>query len=117
MIVEISLQGLEFFSRHGWLEEERKKGGKFIVHIKMEADIAGAMTHDDLSGTVDYSAVYEVVKQEMDVSSRLLEHLAGRIANRIRSDFPTILTLHVEVRKMDPPIGGKAEYAAVKLSD
>ena len=45
---------------------------------------------DDVADTVNYADVYEAVKAEMAIPSRLLEHVCGRIMDRLFRDFPQI---------------------------
>ena len=47
--------------------------------------------------------------------SKLLEHLARRILNRVGRDFANVKYARVKVKKMNPPLGGKIEYVAVEL--
>ena len=54
----------------------------------MQVNIAPAMQTDDVADTVSYADVYEAVKAEMKVPSKLLEHVGGRIVKRLFGDFP-----------------------------
>lgn len=45
------------------------------------------MQTDNLEATLNYAEVYEVVKTEMGVPSRLLEHVAGRIRSGLLENF------------------------------
>ena len=65
-------------------------GNTFIVDLILTAPLENAVWSDDLSDTINYATVYETVKAEMAIPSRLLEHAAGRILKAER-DFPECL--------------------------
>jgi dihydroneopterin aldolase len=74
-----------------------------------------AYNHDELSGTVNYAAVYEVVKAEMQVPSKLLEHVVMRIARRLLDEFPLVEQVEICLTKVNPPMGASCKGASVKL--
>ncbi len=47
----------------------------------------------------------------MAVPSKLLEHVAGRIAHRLFSDFPEIQKLQLSITKVNPPMGADSDSA------
>ncbi len=111
----ISIENMEFYAYHGCFEEEQKIGTRFQVDLNMEVDTSLSEISDNLNDTVDYLAVYQSVKDEMMKPSKLLEHLARRILNRVGRDFANVKYAWVKVKKMNPPLGGKIEYVAVEL--
>lgn len=102
----IELCNLNFHAHHGVLPHERLLGNTFTVDITLEADIRHAIDTDELSGTINYAEAYEVVKQEMEIPSQLLEHVCGRIGNALLHHFPTLQCAQVRVAKHNPPIEG-----------
>jgi dihydroneopterin aldolase len=64
------LQGLVFHAYHGHCPEEAVLGGRFVVDVEMQLSLA--QIQDDLSGTVDYAQVYEMVRQEVTGQRRRL---------------------------------------------
>lgn len=113
----ISIEGMEFFAYHGCFEEERIIGGRFMVEVTLEADTRAAEESDELSQTVNYQSIYELVKKEMNVKAKLLEHLARRIARAVTGCFPEISGLTVKVSKLNPPLGGKVERVSVTVHE
>jgi len=111
----ISIEGMEFFAYHGCFEEEQLIGTKFIADLFLETDTTAAETSDDLSDTVDYQAVYGIVAEEMKVSSKLLEHVARRIMNRIKEEYPHVTGCRIKISKMNPPVGGRVERVSVEI--
>lgn len=106
-MVTVKISGLRLHGRHGVMDQERVVGNEFSVDIVMkcrpEAEIAAAA--DDISLTVNYAEVIDVVRREMAVPSRLIENVAWRIAKAICSDFPVVEEVTVEVTKLMPPCG------------
>ena len=71
------------------------------------------METDNLDNTLDYAALYEIIHREMEIPSRLLEHVAGRIIRAIRSAFPLVEGGILSISKQKPPISGDIEGASV----
>lgn len=109
----INIRGIKLFAYHGCLDEEALIGGNYVVNVEMKYDFSSAAQSDELKDTVDYSRVYEIVKQEMAIRSKLIEHVAERIAKQIMNDFKGIKGLSVEVVKLNPPIHGQVEEVSV----
>lgn len=65
---------------------------------------SSAIESDELSDTVNYAEVYEVLKKEMDIPSKLLEHVVGRILNALGSSFPILTKADCTLTKVTPPI-------------
>jgi 7,8-dihydroneopterin aldolase/epimerase/oxygenase len=113
---KISIEGIEFFAHHGCFAEERLIGGRFTVDVSFVAETGRAEVSDELSDTVNYQTVYALIKAEMDTPSKLLEHVAHRIADAILKQFPGISSLSVCVSKHNPPIGGKTDKVAFTIN-
>jgi dihydroneopterin aldolase len=106
METRIELRGMLFHARHGVLEQEGVTGNMFRVDVSFSAPAEPATLSDDPADTVSYADVYEVIRREMAIPSRLLEHVAGRIFRSLSAAFPRISSLHVRVTKPAPPIAG-----------
>lgn len=89
----ILLPGVRFYAHHGVDPQEQLTGAYFHVGIEADTDFNEAMQTDRLEGTVSYADLYESIKTEMDIPSKLLEHVAGRILQRLFDDFSSI-SLH-----------------------
>ena len=76
---KISVNNAWFYSFHGCLHEESVIGAEYIVNATVEVDTAAAEKNDNLESTVDYVAVYGVIKKEMLKPSKLLETVLKRI--------------------------------------
>ena len=113
---KISLKNMEFHAFHGCLEHEQKLGNTFIVSLSMELDTTIAGQTDALDQTLNYQLVYDVVKMQMELPSKLIEHAGQRILDSVFNEFPQIKALKVELSKMNPPLGGKVERVTIELS-
>ena len=112
----IELEEMEFYSYHGHFKEEQIVGNKFTVNITIETDCTKAAETDDLEDALNYVSIYNITKEEMDKKSHLLEHLTARIIDRIRSEFPQIISCRVKVSKLNPPVGGRMQKVSVTLT-
>ncbi|MEI7501040.1 MAG: dihydroneopterin aldolase [Bacteroidota bacterium] len=110
----ILLEGMEFFAFHGCFKEEQIIGTKFIVDLYIDVETTMAENSDHLKDTVDYVGVYRCVKTEMGKKSHLLEHVAGRIVESVKNEFPTINAIDLKLAKINPPLGGKMLQVSFK---
>ncbi len=111
----IELEGMRFWAHHGCLESEKETGNLFLVDFRGETDLRAAAGTDSLADTVNYGEIYELVKEEMDVPSDLLEHVAGRSVKRIAGKFPEFVRFSVRVSKRRPPVGGETRWSRITL--
>ena len=85
----LTLSRMHFFGRHGVLPEETARGQDFEVTVQLELPLAEAGRTDDLTRTVDYRAVHEVVRTVMEGPPRkLAEALAEAVAAELLRVFP-----------------------------
>ena len=115
MSSKIYLRNVRFRAFHGVLPQEGIVGNDYLVNLVLDYDFSFAMKTDDLQGTLNYAEVYQKVREEMAVPSKLLEHVAGRIAHRLFSDFPEIQKLQLSITKVNPPMGADSDGAGVEV--
>lgn len=112
---EISLSDLRFYSRHGVFEQEQKIGNEFTVDLTIETRYDERIEDDDLTATISYADLYEIVREEMETPRKLLETVASKIAGRIKSKCGEIIGGNVTICKSTPPIEGITGKAKVTL--
>ena len=112
----IQIENMEFYSFHGHFKEERIVGNKFLVDLTIETDMKIPAESDNLKDAVNYQLLYEIVKQQMELKSHLLEHIAGRILDAIYAEMQGINKVTVKVSKLNPPMGGKIGSVSIILS-
>ena len=115
MSSKIYLRNVRFHAFHGVLPQEGIVGNDYLVNLVLDNDFSSALKTDDLQGTLNYAEVYQKVREEMAVPSKLLEHVAGRIAHRLFSDFPEIQKLQLSITKVNPPMGADSDGAGVEV--
>lgn len=106
---------MHFFAYHGFYEEEQKNGNDFKVNLTIELPHVQATENDNLDDTLNYELVYNVVKEEMTQTSKLLEHVAARIKARLMAEFSIINSASVIVSKKNPPLGGPVDWVSVEV--
>ena len=111
----IFLDRICFFAHHGVGGQETLVGNEFTVSLRLKVNIGQAMQTDNVADTVSYADVYEAVKAEMMIPSKLLEHVCGRIVKRLFDDFPQIESIELKLSKRNPPMGADIEAAGVEL--
>ena len=111
MDLTVELAGVRLFGYHGVEEEERRVGQPFVFDVWL--DVPDTALSDRIEDAVDYREVAAAVREISDGRSfRLLEALAGAIADTLVDRFP-VTRARVRVRKpevdLDPPV----EHSAV----
>lgn len=112
---KIALQNLEFFSNHGLYPKENLIGNTFIVDIVIMLPDE-AIINEDIQSTVNYEQVFNIVKERMSQTSKLLESIVFDIHQSIISLHPKILEVEVQIRKKIVPIDGMQGSALVTYS-
>lgn len=111
----IFLKNVRFHAYHGVLEQEQAVGNDYVVNLNVNYDFTCAMRTDELSGTINYAELYELVKEEMMKPSKLLEHVVGRIGDRIFSEYPSVTEIQLAINKLNPPFGADCDGAGVEV--
>lgn len=101
---KIELHNLWFRARHGLYEEEKVLDGDFILDVDIRYTPKATPHH--ISETVDYSAVYTLIKSHMQKPERLLETLAMNITQNILENFLLAEEVSLRIKKMNPPMIG-----------
>ena len=109
----IELKDLWFFSFHGLHEEERRAGGDFVVDVFAKFP-AGENNITSIDETINYGALYTIVKEEMSQPIDLLETLAQSIAEKIHAKCSSLREIEVRIVKKNPPIVGFSGTVGVK---
>lgn len=111
----IFLKDLRFYAYHGVAPQETAIGNEFTVSLRLKTDIFRAAETDNVEDTVSYADVYEAVKAEMEIPSKLLEYVCGRIVKRLFRDFPAIEEIEIALSKRNPPMGADIASAGVEM--
>ena len=86
-----------------------------MLDVEIDTDFTGAMANDNLNGTINYATVFGTIKREMAIPSKLLEHVAGRIAKAILAEHVAAQAVRIRLLKENPPMGADCEGAGVEV--
>ncbi len=110
---QIHIEELEVFSRVGVTDNERAAPQRLIFTITIWLSVSFDDLDDDISRTVNYSAVAALAREfAREQSYKLIETLAGQLALRLLKAFP-ISRVKVELRKFVLP---EAKHVSVTLT-
>ncbi|PHX74169.1 MAG: dihydroneopterin aldolase [Chitinophagaceae bacterium] len=102
--MKVFLKDILLYGYHGVHDLERKVGTEFSINIYMDIDLTeSTITLDD---TIDYSVVFSLLKEEFSIATPLLENLAIRISDRIKSVYPLMNKIQLNIIKHNAPIEG-----------
>lgn len=112
---KIYIRSLRMHAFHGVLPQERVVGNDYMVDVSAEYDISRAVATDNVADTLNYADMCKAINDEMAVPSQLIEHVAGRVAERLFRLFPAITSLRLSITKVNPPMGADCGGAGVEI--
>ena len=115
--IVIELENMKFYAYHGHFEIEQTVGNHFIVQLRVETDNNLSIKTDRLKDALDYQQLYRIVREEMEIPSHLLEHVAHRINDRVRCEFETVTGVRIKISKLNPPMGGEMQQVSITLEN
>ena len=102
-MVTIELQNIRLHAFHGVYEGEKKTGSPYDVSIKVIYD-EGDSRFDNLENTINYVAVFGIIRERMRTPLPLLEKVAEGMIEEIKQRWPFAVEIMVSVYKLEPPI-------------
>ena len=111
----IFLENVRFYSYHGVAPQETAIGNEFIINLRLKTDFGKATETDEVEDTVSYADIYAALKEEMELPSKLLEHVCGRIVKRLFRDSRKIREIEIKLAKRNPPMGADIDSAGVEM--
>lgn len=114
---KIFFRGMTFYAYHGAFPEENRLGQRFIVDLELFLSLRKSAQTDELTHTINYAEVYQLVEQEVTQKQvKLIETLAENIAAILLRTFPELAQVTVRVTKPDPPIPGHYQAVGVEIT-
>lgn len=110
----IKIEDMKFYAYHGCFDKEKIVGTPFSVSVLMEYDATKPTKSDNIDDALNYQKAYELIAEEMQKTSNLLENVAQRILDCLYENFPELAFAKVQVKKIAPPMGG--EIGSVSLT-
>jgi dihydroneopterin aldolase len=111
-MIVVHLHDLHFNSFHGIHEEEKILGNVYVIDASVEF-------HEELhvinsiNDTINYTDIYNIIRERMCVPTPLLETIVMEIGNEIHNEFPQVRSINISIKKMHPPIEGMQGAAGV----
>jgi len=117
-VMQVKLEQVLFYAKHGFYPVESKTGGQFVVDLTVAYPIQTDVTNafNELQQTVDYVSLYTLVKNRMAIETPLLETVVVDIVDLIRHTFSQVNFIEIKLTKLNPPIPGFQGNTAVQYS-
>ncbi len=110
----ISVRGIRAFGYHGATARERTQGQVFEADVGLRLELTRASRTDCLADTADYADVCLHVERILGGRPcRLLEAVAGRVADELLSAYPQVDRVEVRLRK--PAVARVLRTGAVEV--
>jgi len=112
----IEITGIKSFGYHGVFESENIAGQDFYVDVVLELDLTRPSVSDDVNDAVNYAQITDLVVEEI-IGERvaLIEKLASRIIDRIKSSYPQIMAVSITVHKPQAPVNAQVSDISVTI--
>lgn len=112
----IDIRNLEVVAKHGVYPEEKTLGQRFVISVSLYLDLRKAGKSDDLSDSLDYSKLCEVIEDFVRSNSfNLIETVAERLATKLLTEYAVVGEVRVEVKKPWAPINARLETVSVVI--
>ena len=113
--MQIELRGMSFYAQHGCYEEEKITGNRFEVDLLLRTHASLSAQTDQITDALNYQDAYQIVAEQIAITSNLLEHVAARILSALFAHFDLLDWAEVRVAKLSPAMGGKIDRVLVSL--
>jgi dihydroneopterin aldolase len=98
-LITIELRQLRFFAFHGLYPEEKKTGNEFEIDLTVAfIPVSGTIT--GLDDTINYVALYETLRAEMQKPRDLLETFAMEMTDIIHRSFAQAKKIRISITKL-----------------
>ncbi len=101
--LSIELSKLRLHGGHGLYAGEAVWDSEFEVNLQIEI-VSPQKETLELTDTIDYAKVYQIVKNNFSQRTALLENLAIKICDELAAAFPGFLEMNISIKKLNPPI-------------
>lgn len=112
---KVALEGVRFFSYHGFYPEEQLLGNEYLLDIETETEVKDD-GYEDISRTVNYERLLSIAEEEMAIPRKLLETVAHGILEKIRHEFLSVIRIRIVIRKLHPPLAAEVHNSLIELN-
>ncbi len=111
---KIIIKDLEVYAHVGVFQEEKKLGQKFLISLEIETDFKNCLREDDLTKTINYGELCNLVYEEFkSYRFNLLEKASDEICKVILLKYEGVKSVEVKIKKPWAPIGLSLDFAGV----
>jgi dihydroneopterin aldolase len=103
-ILSVPLNNVIFWAYHGLYKEEKITGNEFDVNLRVDYTPPFLHTFQSINDTINYVALFKLVRHRMVKPTPLLESIAVDIANEIFTHFTMAQKVVISIKKFNPPI-------------
>jgi dihydroneopterin aldolase len=112
----IFIHGLALHAYHGVMAHEAKVGQTFTIDMELEIDLSAAARSDKVADTVSYDKVVACAAEAFGGQRfRLIEAVAGAVADAVLAAFPPVAAVSVTIHKPHAPIAATFSDVGVTL--
>lgn len=91
-------------------------GQRLEIDCEISYPIEQKVIHDNLSETISYVDIYElIVKYAQEQSFNLIETLANKLADKILSEYSMTISVQLKVRKYGVPMAGAFDDIEIEV--
>jgi len=110
----VGLEGMKFYAFHGFYAEEQRVGRTFIVDVILDVD-AELDGEDNIGDTFNYETIYQITKEEMGNTQKLIETLGYNIKTRLLASTNHSISGHIRISKESPLMGGEVKRSVIVI--
>ena len=102
--IRLGVLGLEFCGNHGVFRHERQTGNRFRGDVDIEADVGQALSSDELTDSIDYREIAEIIDTvNCGRSYNLIESFAAAMVDALLRRLPRACSIRLRLSKLSPP--------------
>lgn len=111
----IYLEAIQVKAPVGVSKVERMAGSNLSITVGVKRSLIEAGETDQLEKSIDYGEINRKVRECLSEPCQLLETVGIRIRDSIFRSYPEVKKIKLEIRKLEPPIGGKCKAAVIRM--
>ena len=121
MLLENALDSNDFSIQLNHVYKVKNKSSSVLkpaVNDALLTDLIGKVAEkkDKLDQTVDYVELSDIVALEMNIPSKLIEHVANRVLNAVLNRWKKIKVATITIKKLNPPMNEYVESVDYTIS-
>lgn len=114
MEMTVELNDMAVMAYHGVMPQERRVGNHFLVTVHLRLSMLPDT--DDLTATISYADIADIVKKVMAEPAQLIEEVALRLRSTLLARWPGRVSGGlVRIEKLTPPMRAQVRSAAASL--